>query len=112
MVDEVVLKIAAETAWTIYCSRDPDVDSLDDRRFLLERHPAKEMGRATERFRRVRQLRDRRPGPTSPRRMLRAMKMLVVRVARVSTRPSWTLLAMYSLVSAAIVMVLRCAFGA
>jgi hypothetical protein len=38
MVDEVVLKIAAETAWTMYRSRHPDVDSQDDRRCLLERH--------------------------------------------------------------------------
>lgn len=38
--------------------------------------------------------------------------MLVARVARGSTRPSWTLLAISSLASAAIVMVLRCAFGA
>jgi len=39
------------------------------------------------------------------------MKMLVARVARGSTRPSWTLLAMSSLISACIVMILRFAFG-
>ena len=38
MVDDVVLKMAAETAWTVYRSRHPDVDSGDDRRCLLQRH--------------------------------------------------------------------------
>jgi hypothetical protein len=38
MVDEVVLKSAAETAWTVFRARNPDVDAHDDRRCLLERH--------------------------------------------------------------------------
>ncbi len=38
MVEDVVLKTAAETAWTVYRSRHPDVDSRDDRRCLLQRH--------------------------------------------------------------------------
>jgi len=38
MVDDVVLKMAAETAWTVYRSRHPDIDSRDDRRCLLQRH--------------------------------------------------------------------------
>ena len=38
MVDEVVLKRAAYTAWTMYRSKHPDADSQDDRRCLLERH--------------------------------------------------------------------------
>nr|GAJ36721.1 hypothetical protein BDOA9_0159390 [Bradyrhizobium sp. DOA9] len=42
--------------------------------------------------------------------MLTCMKMLVVRVARASTRPSWTLLAISCLISATIVTVLRVVF--
>ncbi|MCK1405049.1 hypothetical protein IVB40_09620 [Bradyrhizobium sp. 40] len=38
MVDEVVLKNAAETAWTVYRARHPEVDAHDSRRCLLERH--------------------------------------------------------------------------
>jgi hypothetical protein len=38
MVDDVVLKMAAETAWAVYRSRRPDIDSRDDRRCLLQRH--------------------------------------------------------------------------
>jgi hypothetical protein len=44
--------------------------------------------------------------------MLTYLKMLVARVARGSTRPIWTLLAISYLISAAVVMALRCAFGA
>ena len=40
------------------------------------------------------------------------MKMLVARVVRGSIRPSWTLLAISSLVSAGIVTILRLMFGA
>ena len=43
MVDEVVLKIAADTAWTMYRSKHPDVDSQDDRRRLLERYLQKRL---------------------------------------------------------------------
>jgi hypothetical protein len=43
--------------------------------------------------------------------MLTAMKMLVGWVARGSTRPSWTLLAIAFLFSAAVVIVLQFAFG-
>lgn len=38
MVDEVVLKNAAETAWTLYRARHPHVDASDSRRCLMERH--------------------------------------------------------------------------
>ena len=38
MVDEVVLKMAGETAWTVHRARHPHVDSQDGRRCLLERH--------------------------------------------------------------------------
>jgi hypothetical protein len=38
MVDEVALKRAAETAWTVYRARHSDVDPQDSRRCLLERH--------------------------------------------------------------------------
>ncbi|BAR55581.1 hypothetical protein NK6_2400 [Bradyrhizobium diazoefficiens] len=38
MVDEVALMRAAETAWTVYRARHPDVDAQDSRRCLLERH--------------------------------------------------------------------------
>lgn len=37
IVDDV-LKNAAETAWTVYRARHPDVDACDSRRCLLERH--------------------------------------------------------------------------
>ncbi|CUT13462.1 hypothetical protein BF49_4542 [Bradyrhizobium sp.] len=40
------------------------------------------------------------------------MKMLVVHVARGSTRPSWTLLAISFLISGAVVIGLRLVFGA
>jgi hypothetical protein len=43
--------------------------------------------------------------------MLMNMKMLVARVARGSTRPSWTLLAISFLISAVIVIALRIMFG-
>jgi hypothetical protein len=38
MVDDVVLKNAMETAWTVYRARHPDVGARDSRRCLLERH--------------------------------------------------------------------------
>jgi hypothetical protein len=38
MVDEVALKNAAETAWTVYRARYPEVHAHDRRRCLLERH--------------------------------------------------------------------------
>lgn len=44
--------------------------------------------------------------------MLTGMKMLVARVARGTTRPSWTLLAISFLISAVIVIALRIMFGA
>jgi hypothetical protein len=43
--------------------------------------------------------------------MLTSMKILVARVVRGSTRPSWTLLAISFLISAVIVTALRVAFG-
>jgi hypothetical protein len=44
--------------------------------------------------------------------MLTAVKMLAARVARESTRPAWTLLAISSLISAVVVIGLRFVFGA
>ncbi|WP_375778673.1 hypothetical protein ACE103_05865 [Bradyrhizobium sp. ma5] len=38
MFDDIVLKTAAETAWTVYRSRHPGIDARDDRRCLLQRH--------------------------------------------------------------------------
>ena len=38
MVDDVVLKNAAETAWTVYRARNPEIGAQVDRRCLLERH--------------------------------------------------------------------------
>lgn len=38
MVDEVAVRRAAETAWTVYRARHPDVDAQDGRRCLLGRH--------------------------------------------------------------------------
>lgn len=43
--------------------------------------------------------------------MLTGMKMLIARLARGSTRPTWTLLAISFLISAVIAMALRIAFG-
>ncbi|WP_257175746.1 MULTISPECIES: hypothetical protein [Bradyrhizobium] len=37
-MDDAVVKNAAETAWTVYRARHPDVDACDGRRSLLERH--------------------------------------------------------------------------
>ncbi|MBR0718969.1 hypothetical protein [Bradyrhizobium liaoningense] len=37
MVDEVVVRRAAETAWTVYHSTHAEVDVQDSRRCLLER---------------------------------------------------------------------------
>lgn len=44
--------------------------------------------------------------------MLTSMKMLVARLARGSTRPSWTLLAISFLISAVVVTGLRFVCGA
>ena len=38
MIDEVTLKNATETAWTVYRARHPDVGTDDSRRCLLQRH--------------------------------------------------------------------------
>ncbi|WP_439366512.1 hypothetical protein ACNJYD_12270 [Bradyrhizobium sp. DASA03005] len=38
MVDDIVLKNAADTAWTVYRARHPEVAADDTRRCLLERH--------------------------------------------------------------------------
>ncbi|RXH41662.1 MULTISPECIES: hypothetical protein [Bradyrhizobium] len=38
MVDEVTVRTAAETAWTVYRAAHPDVDVQDSRRCLLERY--------------------------------------------------------------------------
>ena len=74
--------------------------------------PPKQVGSARERYRRTRWLRDSLSAAASSRRMLTAMKTLAARVARGSTRPDWTLLAISALISATIVTVLRFVFGA
>jgi hypothetical protein len=38
MVDEVPLRKAVDTAWTVYLATHRDVDVADGRRCLLERH--------------------------------------------------------------------------
>ena len=38
MVDEVPLRKAVDTAWTVYLATHRDVDAADGRRCLLERH--------------------------------------------------------------------------
>ena len=38
MTDEYVLRQAVDTAWTVYRATHSDVDELDERRCLLERH--------------------------------------------------------------------------
>ncbi|WP_271581570.1 hypothetical protein [Bradyrhizobium sp. CCBAU 45389] len=38
LVDEVVLKNATETAWSVYRAHHPEVDPWDSRRCPLERH--------------------------------------------------------------------------
>jgi hypothetical protein len=38
MADEVPLRKAVDTAWTVYLATHRDVDVADDRRCLLERH--------------------------------------------------------------------------
>jgi hypothetical protein len=38
MADEVPLRKAADTAWTVYLATHRDVDGADGRRCLLERH--------------------------------------------------------------------------
>jgi hypothetical protein len=38
MVDEVPLRKAVDTAWTIYVATHREVDAADGRRCLLERH--------------------------------------------------------------------------
>lgn len=38
MVDEAAVRRAADTAWTVYRAKHPDVDVRDSRRCLLERH--------------------------------------------------------------------------
>ena len=38
MVDEVLLRKAVYTAWTVYLATHPDVDIADGRRCQMERH--------------------------------------------------------------------------
>ncbi|MBR0827218.1 hypothetical protein JQ596_16935 [Bradyrhizobium manausense] len=38
MVNEIAVRRAAETAWTVYRSTHPEVDAQDSCRCLLERH--------------------------------------------------------------------------
>jgi len=100
----------AETAWTVYRATHPDVGARASRRCLLEHHL---QGRREARVGDAEELASfGLPASASRRRMLTDLKMLIARVARGSTRPIWTLLAISYLFSAVIVMALRCAFGA
>ena len=38
MVDDVTLRTAVETAWSVFCATHDGVDAADSRRCLLERH--------------------------------------------------------------------------
>jgi len=38
MVDDVALRTAVETAWSVFCATHDGVDAADSRRCLLERH--------------------------------------------------------------------------
>lgn len=110
MVDDAVLKNAPETACTMYQARYPDVGARDSRRCLLERHLRR---RQEERDSDTEELTS--FGIAYLHRLPRDecyMKMLVARVARGSTRPSWTLLAIAFLISAVVVIGLRIVFGA
>ena len=93
MVDDVPLRTAVHTVWSLYLANHRDVDAADIRRCLLERHL---QGRWEARSR---------------RRMLRLMEGLVRRVALDSARPDWTLLAISELASAAIVLFFRSMFS-
>ncbi|WP_338310910.1 hypothetical protein [Bradyrhizobium sp. TM239] len=112
MVDEVVLKNATETAWSVYRAHHPEIDPQDSRRCLLERHLQRRGEERESDTEELAGLRDCLPAPILPGRMLRTLKMLVARVARGTTRPYWTLLAISFLISAVFVVGLRIAFGA
>ena len=38
MVDDLSLRTAVDTAWSIYLAKHRDIDAADNRRCLLERH--------------------------------------------------------------------------
>jgi hypothetical protein len=112
MVEEVVLKNATETAWTVYRARHPHVDASDGRRCLMQRHLHR---RWEERQSDAEDLAT--FGLAYLHRLRRDecltwMKMIVARVAIGSPRPGWTLLAISFLISAVLVVGLRIAIGA
>ncbi len=100
---------AAETAWIVYRASHRGTDVQDGRRCLLERHL--QDGTLNMATPKNAQAPARLSAPASSGRMLREMKMLLGRVARGGTRPIWTLLAISCIISGAIVIALRCAFG-
>jgi hypothetical protein len=53
MVDDVPLRTAVHTVWSLYLATHRDVDDAESRRCLLERHLQGEMGIACERGRRT-----------------------------------------------------------
>ena len=108
MVDDVPLRTAVHTVWSLYLAKHRDVDAADTRRCLLERHL---QGRWEARCRRTHGIRPGLPRSASQRRMLRLMEGLVRRVAVDSARPDWTLLAISELASAAIVLFFRSMFS-
>lgn len=96
---------------TVHRAAHPEVDAQDGRRCLLERHL---QGRWEAREGDAEELASfglaylhRLPRG----RMLTGMKVFVAHLARGSTRPGWTLLAISCLMSAVIVPAGRCAFG-
>jgi hypothetical protein len=48
MVDEVPLRKAIDTAWTVYLATHRDVDVADGRRCLLERHLQRSWAEASQ----------------------------------------------------------------
>ncbi|WP_426527949.1 hypothetical protein [Bradyrhizobium sp. McL0615] len=102
------LRSAVETAWTIDRATHDGVDAADGRRCLLERHLS---GRPEARGGAVEVLAH-FGCAASGRRMLTPAKELLGWLALGSARPVWTVLAVSHLVSAAVVLVLRSAFGA
>jgi hypothetical protein len=103
MVDDLPLRTAVHTVWSLYLAKHRDVDAADTRRCLLERHLQKRG--------RTHGVRLGLPGAAPRRRMLRLMEGLVRRVVVDSVRPDWTLLAISELASAAIVLFFRSMFS-
>jgi hypothetical protein len=106
MVDDVPLRTAVHTVWSLYLAKHRDVDAADTA-LPAGASSAGEMGSACERCRRTHGIRHRLPSAAPRRRMLRLMEGLVRRVVVDGVRPDWTLVAISELASAAIVLFFR-----